>query len=74
MAGPGVAKISAETGGVRAGQMLLSTDAVDDLLVYGLWWPWGEEGSSISMRIGLTGTPSREELLKLRSVFNVKDD
>jgi hypothetical protein len=71
---PSVAKVSVETGGVRAGQVLLSTDAVDDLLVYGLWWPWGEEGSSISMRVGLTGAPTREELLKLRSVFNVKDD
>ncbi len=71
---PSVAKVSVETGGVRAGQFLLSTDAVDNLLIYGLWWPWGEEGSSISMRIGLTGTPTRAELLKLRSSFNVKDD
>lgn len=69
-----VAKISTETGGVRAGQFLLSTDAVDDLLIYGLWWPWGEEGSNISMRVGLAGNPTRAELLKLRSSFNVRDD
>lgn len=74
LAPPSVTKVSTETGGVRAGQFLLSTDAVDDLLVYGLWWPWGEEGSNISMRIGLTGAPARAELLKLRSAFNVKDD
>jgi hypothetical protein len=71
---PSIAKVSADTGGVRAGQFLLSTDAVDDLLVYGLWWPWGEENSNISLRVGLTGTPTRSELLKLRSAFNVKDD
>lgn len=71
---PSVMKVSAETGGVRAGQFLFATDAMDDLLIYGLWWPWGEEGSNISMRIGLTGAPARAELLKLRSAFNVKDD
>jgi hypothetical protein len=70
---PSVAKVAAETGGVRTGQFLLATDAVGDLLVYGLWWPWGEEGSSISMRIGLTGSPARAELLKLREVFNARD-
>jgi hypothetical protein len=69
-----VAKVAVETGGVRAGQFLFSSDAVDDLVLYGLWWPWGEEGSNISMRIGLTGSPTRAELLKLRSMFNVKDD
>lgn len=67
---PSLTKVSAETGGVRAGQFLLSTDAVDDLLIYGLWWPWGEEGSNISMRIGLTGASAPAELLKLRSAFN----
>ena len=70
----GIARISTETGGVRAGQFLLSLDPVDDLLVYGLWWPWGEEGSSISLRIGLTGSASRADALKLRSAFNVRDD
>ncbi|MFT3928565.1 MAG: hypothetical protein QM778_38910 [Myxococcales bacterium] len=69
-----VTKVSVETGGVRAGQFLFSTAAVDDLLLYGLWWPWGEEGSNISMRIGLTGSPTRDELIKLRSAFNVHDE
>ncbi len=71
---PRMAKIATETGGVRAGQFLLATDAVDDVLVYGLWWPWGEEGSNISMRVGVTGSATRADLLRLRSAFNVKDD
>lgn len=70
---PSVAKVSTETGGVRAGQFLFSSDAMDGLLVYGLWWPWGEEGTSISMRIGLAGAPTQADLLKLRSAFNVSD-
>ncbi len=65
-----VLKVSAETGGVRAGQYLLSREGRSDLLIYGLWWPWGEEGSNISMRIGLSGVGARNEHNDLRDAFN----
>jgi len=69
-----IAKVAAATGGVRRGQFLLSTEAADGLSMFGLWWPWGEEGSNISMRIGLTGNPTRDETLRFKSVFKVRDD
>lgn len=47
-------EIASRTGGVRAGQHLFSSDLVSGAIAYGLWWPW-EEGSTISLRIGLEG-------------------
>ncbi len=69
-----VAKIASDTGGVRSGQFLLSTESVDGLLIFGLWWPWGEEGSNISMRIGLASNPSHDEILRFRHLLKVRDD
>ncbi len=71
---PAVAKVAAATGGVRRGQFLLSTEAVDGLLMFGLWWPWGDEGSNISMRLGFTGNATRDETLRFRNLFKVRDD
>jgi hypothetical protein len=57
------------TGGVRSDQMLYSAPPIDGLVLYGLWWPWGAGGTSISMRIGLTGRSSDAHTMRLRTAF-----
>jgi hypothetical protein len=37
-------------GGLRPGQLLLTTDPSQDVFVCGAWWPWGD-GETISLRI-----------------------
>ena len=37
-------------GGLRSGQLLLTTDPSQDVFVCGAWWPWGD-GKTISLRI-----------------------
>ena len=69
-----VQEVARLTGGVRSDQYLLSADPVDGMLVYGLWWPWGGEGTNISMRIGLTGYASYDEHCALRDVFGVSEE
>jgi hypothetical protein len=49
-----VREVAARTGGVRAGQFLFSNPLGGPIVAYGLWWPW-EEGSTISMRVGVEG-------------------
>jgi len=39
-------------GGLWPGQLLLTSDAKQDNLVFCCWWPWGD-GKSISIRVGL---------------------
>jgi len=67
----GVAEL---TGGVRSDQAIYSTPEVDGVIAYGLWWPWGGEGSNISMRIGLAGPVSYDDMLRLREIFGAPDD
>lgn len=69
-----VQHVAETSGGVRSDQILLSTDEVDGMIGYGLWWPWGGEGSNISMRVGLAGSAGYSELVELREIFGVLDD
>jgi len=58
-------------GGVRQGQLALSTGPVNGLLVYGLWWPWGD-GETVSLRVGLADVdPNREPFIQFRDMFGV---
>jgi len=66
--------VAEATGGVRSDQLLYAAPEVDGLIAYGLWWPWGGEGTNISMRVGLTGHTSFEDVTKLRQAFNALDD
>ena len=50
-----VAKICKALGGLRAGQLLLTTNPDDDLMLLGAWWPWGNQ-KTISLRIIPTAT------------------
>lgn len=49
-----VRDIASRTGGIRAGQFLLTHAIAPTVIAYGLWWPW-EEGSTISLRVGVDG-------------------
>lgn len=58
-------------GGVRAGQLVLSTSPVAGLMVYGLWWPWGD-AETVSLRVGLVDIdPNKEPSHRFRDVFGV---
>jgi hypothetical protein len=58
-------------GGIRQGQLVLSTGPMNGLLVYGLWWPWGD-GETVSLRVGLADVdPNREPYVRFRDVFGV---
>jgi hypothetical protein len=63
--------VADRAGGVRVGQLVLSCGPVAGLIVYGLWWPWGD-GETVSLRVGLADAdPQREPSLKFRDVFGV---
>lgn len=63
--------VTERAGGVRAGQLVLSNGPINGLLVYGLWWPWGD-GETISLRVGLADVdPNREPSIRFRDVFGV---
>jgi hypothetical protein len=58
-------------GGVRQGQLVLSTGPTNGLLLFGLWWPWGD-AETVSLRVGLADVdPSREPYVRFRDVFGV---
>jgi len=71
---PLIMDIAEATGGLRSDQLLYAAPEMDGIIAYGLWWPWGGEGTNISMRVGLTGHTSFEDVTKLREVFNALDD
>ena len=63
--------VGERAGGVRQGQLALSTGPINGLLVYGLWWPWGD-GETVSLRVGLADVdPQREPYMRFRDVFGV---
>jgi len=69
-----VQEVAERTGGVRSDQLILATDADRDLVSYALWWPWGGEGTNISLRVGIAGFATHDDLLDFRELFGVLDD
>ena len=66
-----VQQLSARTGAMRPGQSFLAADAVNGVVPYGLWWPWGG-GATITLRVGLAGVePTAEPWPRLRELFSV---
>ena len=58
-------------GGVRQGQLVLSTGPINGLTVFGLWWPWGD-AETTSLRVGLADVdPNKEPYAKFRDVYGV---
>jgi hypothetical protein len=58
-------------GGVRQGQLVLSTGPTSGLLLFGLWWPWGD-AETVSLRVGLADVdPNKEPSNRFRDLFGV---
>jgi hypothetical protein len=69
---PALLAIAERTGGLRAGQRLLAGAPAGDLVLYGLWWPWGG-GETITLRIGFAGQDgAAEPVIRLRTLFGVE--
>jgi hypothetical protein len=69
---PNLQEIAERTGGLRAGQLILTSAAAGGAFAYGLWWPWGD-GITISVRIGLSGHGATNDAFqRLRDVFGVE--
>lgn len=67
----GLRDVVERAGGIRQGQLALSSGPVAGLLAYGLWWPWGD-GETVSLRVGLADVePHREPYVRFRDVFSV---
>jgi hypothetical protein len=71
-ASPLLAELAEATGGVRSDQLLFATPNAR-VMAYGLWWPWGGEGTNISMRVGLVGHFSEDDMATLREIFGALD-
>ncbi len=53
-AGSDLRRVAERTGGLRMGQLLLTTRHPTPIIVFGLWWPWGD-GMTTSFRVGVDG-------------------
>ncbi len=71
---PLVVEVAEATGGVRSDQVLYALPEVRGVLAYGLWWPWGSDGTNISLRVGITGPSARGEVVRLRQIFGALED
>lgn len=69
---PQVREVAENTGGVRTDQRLFTGDTSGRLVVFGLWWPWGDE-TTISFRVGIGGYVLEPDLMRLREAFGALD-
>lgn len=61
---PMVQQLAEKTGGVRADQWIFATNPNAGAILYGLWWPWGDD-TTITLRIGLpSANPTLEDRLR----------
>lgn len=72
----GVRAIDNRLGGLWPGQLLFTSDAKQENLVFCCWWPWGD-GKSISIRIGisneqLSDTDWAEQITLFKRQFGVE--
>jgi hypothetical protein len=68
---PIVQTIDKNLGGIRSGQLLFSSDPVQEAFVFCAWWPWGS-GKTISIRIApydksLSETEANQLMEQLKS-------
>ena len=45
-----VMQLAEDMGGIRADQLLFTTDASKNVFIFGAWWPW-QDGQTISLRV-----------------------
>ena len=65
-------RVSERTGGLRMGQLLLTTRDPTPIVAYGLWWPWGD-GMTTSFRVGIDGLDWDDDPYPaVRDVFGVQ--
>ncbi len=58
-------------GDLRPGQILLTGPVVAGMLLFAMWWPWGD-GSQISVRLGIANCDRSKELYPaLRAQFGI---
>jgi hypothetical protein len=70
-ASPEIRRLAERTGGLRPGQMLLTTDDAPGLVMFGLWWPWGDEATT-SFRVGISDLEWNDDPYpRVREIFNV---
>ena len=60
-------------GGIHPGQHLYTYTVDNHTIIYAVWWPW-EDGSSVSVRIGVhslndTFVPDNEGLTMVKNIF-----
>ncbi len=63
-----IREVADSSGGVRAEQLVLSTDPAERMIAFGLWWPWGDD-VTISLRVGLAGRFSEDDQESFRDLF-----
>jgi len=64
-------RVAERTGGLRMGQLLLTTRDKSPYVAFGLWWPWGD-GMTTSFRVGVDGLDWDEDPYpEVRDVFGV---
>jgi hypothetical protein len=70
-----VREVNSHLGGLRAGQMLFTTDPNREPLIFCAWWPW-ENGKTISLRIAsadrkLSDPEKAEKIQLLKQGFGI---
>jgi hypothetical protein len=67
---PLVQQVCNGTGGLKGAQLAFAA-AIAEVVVYALWWPWGD-GATISVRVGVvSGDASRNLAPEVRAAFGV---
>ncbi len=65
-------RVAERTGGLRMGQLLLTSREPTPVMAFGLWWPWGD-GMTTSFRVGLDGLDWDDDPYPtVREIFGVQ--
>lgn len=66
-----VRALSERCGEVRPGQALMTASPVAGMILFAMWWPWGD-GSKVSIRLGVANSDRPKDLYPLvRSLFGI---
>jgi hypothetical protein len=66
-----VRALSERCGELRPGQALLTASPVGGMVLFAMWWPWGD-GSKVSIRLGIANSDRAKDLYPLvRTLFGI---